>query len=437
MKLQNHISTISWTVANKFLYVIYGFVFLLQISTLTPDDFALFSLLLAINTWIFIVSDAFALQLIIQYGFDENKERQANTYSLILHISITLCFSLLFFLLGSNLSILFNEDRFLDVSNALPLLSLLMIPRTYFSKFLVKYQQMKSLFFVDLFFFGTFTFLILYYKFLYNSMSYTEAINIYFVGATISSLASFFLTKKLTKYGLNGNFKFRSIISFSIPYTLSNMLMAIPRQLDIVILKLFFDLKTVGIYQAARSIFRLFEEGINAANTLIYPALVKHFSLGNSKEAYIITTKGISFVLISFVITSTILALGLSKILISIFLKSSYLDSIYYFNLLLISSLFLPFFISYFVLTAADYHKLLLKNVIIAVITSIAAYIVIGILQNKAIIPLAYISFFAVLTFLNLHDIKSKIFKNLKIKFVFRAFEDSFYFVRKILKSQR
>ncbi len=436
MKLQNHLGTISWTIANKLLYVIYGFIFLVQISILTPDDFALFSLLLAINTWIFIICDAFALQIIIQYGFEKNNEKQANTYSLILHITISMLFSLIVYFLGNHLSKAFNEPRFIEVSNYLPILSLLMIPRTYFSKFLIKNQNMKALFFVDLFFFGVFTFLILYYKFSQNSMTYLESVNIYFIGTTASSLIAFFLSKKYIIWGMKGDFKLGNILYFSVPYTLSNALMAIPRQLDIVILKLFFDLKTVGIYQAARSLFRLFEEGINAANTLIYPALVKHFKNGNKGEAYLIASKGISFTFITFVTISIILPFGVSEFLIKLFLKSTYLDSIYYFNVLLISSIFIPFFISYFVLTAADFHRTLLKNVGISVLISLICYYIIGILHNENLIPFAYISFFASLAILNYFVMKNKIFKNLRIKFLFRALEDSIGFIKKIKTSE-
>lgn len=434
MKLQNHISTISWTVANKLLYVIYGFIFLIQISILTPDDFALFSLLLAINTWIFIICDAFALQIIIQYGFEENKERQSNTYSLILHIAISMVFSYIVFLIGKPLSNAFNEPRFIEVSNYLPILSLLMIPRTYFSKYLIKNQKMKSLFFVDLFFFGVFTALILYYKFVYNEMNFAQSVNIYFIGTIFSSIVAFITSRKFLKFGLKGDFKFADILYFSVPYTLSNTLMAIPRQLDIVILKFFFDLKTVGIYQAARSIFRLFEEGINAANTLIYPALVKHFKNGNREEAYLIATKGISFLFLAFVLISLALPFGLSEFLIKLFLKSTYLDSIYYFNFLLISSLFIPFFISYFVLTSADYHRTLLKNVIFSVIVSMIFYLVIGYYKIESMIPTAYISFFASLAILNYFVMKNKIFKGLKINFIFRSITDSFAFIKKVIK---
>jgi len=297
---------------------------------------------------------------------------------------------------------------------------------------LIKNQNMKALFFVDLFFFGVFTILILYFKFSQNSMTYLESVNIYFLGAIASSLIAFFLSKKYILLGLKGDFKLGNILYFSVPYTLSNALVAIPRQLDIVILKLFFDLNTVGIYQAARSLFRLFEEGINAANSLIYPALVKHFKSGNRDESYIITSKGISFIFITFVAISIILPFGVSEFLIKLFLKSTYLDSIYYFNVLLISSLFIPFFISYFVLTAADFHRTLLKNVGISVLISLICYFIIGILHNENLIPFAYISFFASLAVLNYFVMKNKIFKNMSIKFIFRSLEDSIGYIKKL-----
>lgn len=434
MKLQNHIGTISWTIANKLLYVIYGFIFLIQISLLSPDDFALFSLLLAINTWIFIISDSFALQLIIQYGFEDNKVRQANTFSLIFHVGISMLFSLLIYLFGTQLSNLFNEPKFIEVSNHLPLLSFFMIFRTYFSKFLMKNQNMKSFFFIDLAFFGVFTILIIYFKIYIGSMTYLEAVNIYYIGTISSSIIAFILSRKYIIFGLKGDFHLNQILYFSIPYTLSNAIMAVPRQLDIVILKLFFDLKTVGIYQAARSIFRLFEEGINAANTLIYPALVKHFKNGNREEAYLITTKGISFIFVTFVLIAITLPFGLSEFFIQLFLKSTYLDSIYYFNFLLITTLFLPFFISYFILTSADFHKTLLKNVTISVVISMIFYFFIGYYQLDRLIPLGYISLFASLAILNYFVMKNKIFKNLNIRFIFRAFEDSIGFIKKMGK---
>ena len=317
MRLVNHIDKIFWTAADKFLYVIYGFIFLIQISMLSPDDFALFSLLLAINTWIFIISDSFSLQLIIQFGFNDDYEKNANFYALIFHISITLGLSLILFLLSNQISYLLNESRLKEILNYLPLLSILMIPRTYFGKFLLKNHNMQKIFWMDFFFFFTMSVLIIYYKLYINKLDLQLSIKIYFLGTLLSSIFATLSSIRYWKINLKGKLPLKKVLKFNVPFTISNALANLPKQLDILIFKLFFDLHTIGIYQAAKSLYRLFEEGVNGANGLIYPALVKHFEKKNYNEIYSIISKGISFLLIAYVFVSNILLSGFSTFIIS------------------------------------------------------------------------------------------------------------------------
>lgn len=431
MKLKNHINTIFWTTADKSLFVIYGFVYLIQISLLLPDELALFATLINVNTFIFVICDAFALQIIIQYGFDRITEQKANSYALILHILISMVFSLLIFFFGSSFANIFDEKRLIYIANDLPILSLLMIPRTYFAKFLMKYKDIFRLFISDLFFFGTFTIIILYYKFYIGSLNYTQSVEMYFWGTGISSLVTILLASKYVKFGFRGSLPFKKILNFAVPFTLSYGLIAIPRQLDIVILNFFFNLNTIGIYQAARSLFRLFEEGVNAANLLIYPAAVKHYSKGNLNEIRNIVSKGISYILIVFIITSIILLSGMTEFLINLFLKSKYLLSIDYFNMLLIATVFIPFTIYNFILTAANQHYTLLRNIFISVLISILVYIIIGLSQIQILIPLGFITFFAVLAVLNFISVKKSILTDMKFKDLYRAIYDLNSYIRR------
>src|SRR5690606_6564718 len=137
-QLQYHISKISWTFADKILYVIYGFILLLQISIMAPSDFALFNFLLALNTWIFVISDSFALQSVIQYGFDLLNRRKVNTYSVLLHLIIVIVLSGALYALQGIITNLLDEPRFLEITPYLPLLSLFMIPRTYCLKLMLR-----------------------------------------------------------------------------------------------------------------------------------------------------------------------------------------------------------------------------------------------------------------------------------------------------------
>ncbi len=399
---------------------------------LKPDDLALFALLLAINTWIFIICDSFALQIIIQYGFNESALRKANTFALVLHIGIALVTSIVIYLLGEPVSVLFNESRMLEITAYLPILSLMMIPRTFFGKFLLKEHNLFQIFWMDFIFFGTISIMILYYKFNLNIISLQESIDIYLIGAGSSSIYGFIVTFRKVKLGLSGSLPFKKVLTFTVPFTITNAMASLPKQLDILILKLFFDLHTIGVYQAAKSLFRLFEEGINGANGLIYPALVKHFEKQRLSEVISIVTKGISFILLTYILISIMLVAGLSTVLVGLFMKTGYLYSIQYFNILLIATIFLPFTILNFVITASGKHKLLLKNVSIAFAFSIIIYIISGITGIKYLLPTGYISFFGVLAMANYSTVKNNILMDLKFPMFLRSIGDTFgYFSKK------
>lgn len=431
MRLVNHIDKIFWTAADKLLYVIYGFIFLIQISMLSPDDFALFSLLLAINTWIFIISDSFSLQLIIQFGFNDDYEKNANFYALVFHITITLGLSIFLFLLSNQISYLLNESRLKEILIYLPILSILMIPRTYFGKFLLKNHNVKKIFWMDFFFFFTMSILIIYFKFNANKLDLQLSIKIYFLGTLLSSIFATFSSIRNWKIDLKGRLPLKKVLKFNVPFTITNALANLPKQLDILIFKLFFDLHTIGIYQAAKSLYRLFEEGVNGANGLIYPALVKHFEKKNYSEIYSIVSKGISFLLIAYIFVSIILLTGFSSFLISKIMKSNYLNSIDYFNILLIGAVFLPFNILNFLLTSTENHIKLLLNVSVAFIVSIITMYLVGIYNLNILIPFGLISYNFILAVYNFLYVKKNILTNFKLKDLLRGFFDIKEFSKK------
>lgn len=433
MRLVNHIDKIFWTAADKLLYVIYGFIFLVQISMLKPDDFALFSLLLAINTWIFIISDSFSLQLIIQFGFNYDCEKNANFYALVFHLIITIGLSCILFLLSNQISYILNESRLKEILIYLPLLSILMIPRTYFGKFLLKNHNMQKIFWMDFFFFFTMSVLIIYFKLNSNKLDLQLSINIYFLGTLLSSIYATLSSIRYCKIDLKGRLPLKKVLKFNVPFTISNALANLPKQLDILIFKLFFDLHTIGIYQAAKSLYRLFEEGVSGANGLVYPALVKHFETKNYNEIYSIVSKGISFLFIAYVFVSIILLSGFSNFLISNIMKSNYLNSIDYFNILLIGAIFLPLNILNFLLTSTENHIKLLLNVSIAFLLSIITMYFVGFYNLNILIPFGLISYNFTLAVLNYLYVKKHILPNFKLINLLRGFNDTKEFSKRFL----
>ena len=433
MKLQYHIDKIFWTGADKLLYVIYGFVFLIQISLLSPDDLGLFGLLISINTWIFVISDSFSLQMIIQFGFNENLERKANLLAAVFHILIVMGISLLIMLSGDFFKYIFNEPRFIEITNILPILSLLMLPRTYFAKFLLKEHKISLIFLSDFFFLIPMSVFIVYFKMTNEPISLSNAVNIYFAGTALSSFITIVLSIKRVKIGFTGNLKLKDVFRFTVPFTLTNAIITFPRQLDTLILKLFFDLHSIGIYQAAKSLFRFFEEGVNGANSLIYPAAVRHFENKSINELHSIISKALSYLIIIYFVGSVILLSGLTDFAVKLLMKEIYISSVSYFNLLLISSVFIPFVILNFIITASGNHYALLKNVSISIVFSLIFMVIIGIMKIEVLMPAGYIVFFIVLAITNFNYMNKKLIK-INFKELFRAIPDSRYFLGELFK---
>ena len=156
MRIQEHIDKISWTFADKGIYVLYGlFTVMFQIHYLSPTDFGLFTLLNNLNIWILIISDGFALMSIIQFGNRAENRGKVNLIALVMHLCITLGASLIFYLLKHPISELFSEPRMSELALYLPILVLMNIPRTYCMKFIYRDRVFKKLFAIDAFLFGT------------------------------------------------------------------------------------------------------------------------------------------------------------------------------------------------------------------------------------------------------------------------------------------
>jgi len=434
LQLQYHISKISWTFADKILYVIYGFVLLLQISIMAPSDFALFNFLLALNTWIFVISDSFALQSVIQYGFDLLNRRKVNTYSVLLHLIIVIVLSGALYALQGIITNLLDEPRFLEITPYLPLLSLFMIPRTYCLKLMLRDHKMNRIFMTNLAFFGWMVFKVFQFKFSENSINLNDAIYIYLEGTALSSLTSILLSLKELRFSFSGNIRIKDIISFSLPFTLTNALNTIPKYLDVFILKLFFPLEQVGVYSAARSIFKFFEEGMNGVNGLVYPAAVRAVTNKDSAALHSIVTKAVSFTLFGFIISSIFLALGMSDYLVALLGKVKFIDAIIHFKIMLIATIFLPFNILYFVITAYSKHFELMKIVGASLIFSIITYIFIGLIGENVLMPIAYVVYYAAFSIMAFRFVNKQEIVIFKSGDLFRAYPDGLEFLSKILK---
>jgi len=433
LKLQDNIGLVSWTAFDKVTYILYGVISLLQMKYLEPDNLGLFALLINLHTWIFIISDSLALQNIIQFGVEHENRKIVNLYSLILLIILTLGSSFLFYLFRYPLSGLFDEARIVDVAEYLTILVLLTIPRMYCLKFLFRDHRMSGVFAVNASFFGVMIALTIYYILAFKELNFMDMIVIYFSGTIISSIHSLIITRKEFILGFVGKVKFKEMLRFSFPLMFSATVYSLPKQLDIFVIQYFFSTSSVGIYYSAKNLFRFFDEAISAAQSLVYPAAVRHIRRNNLDQLSDLYTKAISFIFIAFIAVAFILEFGLSEFLIKLFLPAKYNLSIDHFNLMLFATPFLPFLIFSSVINAFGNPKVLLKIVNISTLCSFIVLFFVGLSKNDFLIPLGLMTNYFVFAVISYYWANREI--GYKFKQIFRAVGDSYYFLTKKKKS--
>jgi len=256
-------------------------------------------------------------------------------------------------------------------------------------------------------------------KFLaFNDLAY-----IYLSGSIASSLVALVLIRKELRFTTTGEIGWRKVYSFSWKMTISNLMYSMPRQLDIFFVKIFFSLNEVGLYAAAKNIFRVFDEALGAASGIIYPSAVKLLEKKKYDDFTYLASKALSFLFVFFLISVLILNFGLADILFNWFLPERYIHSLGYFKILLFAAIFLPFQMLFLFIIAQNRLNSILKYYSIGLIVFIITILVIGYGGYRQFIPLGLVFYYATMSMLAYNDSLKNI--NLKFKDLFRSIGDT------------
>ncbi len=342
MKLTAHLGKISWSLADKGLYVVYGLIQLLQIKALPADVYGVFSLLVALNTWIMIVSDGSALAGIIQFGTTESERPRLNALAMSIHLVIVSLGALFIFLFQSPLTDLFHEPRFVTVATMLPVYCALTIPRMFCLKLIYREMRMRDLFVVDLVWFGVRT--AMTFHALANDQLNTldDIIRIDFAGMGASSIAALLFTRRDLVFGWKGLTTLGQYLRYGVPLALATALNSTPRQLDVLVIAAFFGVGVVGVYNPAKNLYRFFFFSFDAVVTLLYPAAVRMYAQQRTEDLQLLVTKAISATLLPTIIAIAVLEFGGSSIIVWL-LGDQYAQAAGHFNVLILAALGMPF----------------------------------------------------------------------------------------------
>lgn len=377
MKITAHLGKISWSLADKVLYVGYGLVQLQQIKALSPDVYGVFSLLVALNTWIMIISDGAAIQGVIQFGVQPEERPRVNTIGLLFYLAIVSVSVLAIYLLQQPLSAIFNEPRFTTVAEMLPLYCLLTLPRMFCLKLIYRDLRMRDLFIVDTIWFGVRTAMTVWALRTNSLNSLEDIILIDFVGMAASSLCALVLTRRDLVFGWTGGITVREYLRYGVPLAVATALNTTPRQLDVFMIAAFFGTGVVGVYNPAKNLYRFFEQAFDAVTVLLYPAAVRLNAAHRHDDLRNLATKAISITLLPCILALIVLEVGGSNIIVPL-LGPKYMAAVGHFNVLILAALGMPFVLMSSVIGAMGHSTIIVRYSAIGLVVSVIVQLTIG-----------------------------------------------------------
>lgn len=391
MKVTAHLGAISWSMADKMLYVGYGFVQFLQIAALPKEVYGVFTLLVALNSWIMMVSDGSALAGVIQFGVDTAERPRVNMLAMLIHVLVVMGTSGLMYVFSQPLTELFHVREFTLVAQWLPLYCLLTLPRMFCLKILYRDMRMRDLFIADAVWFGVRTIMTVWAISHGGLSTFEDILLIDLVGIGASSLVSMLMTRKDMIFSRQGMMTLRTYLGYGLPLAAATALNTAPRLLDVYVIAAFFDVGVVGVYNPAKNLYRIFEQGFDAVTTLMYPAAVRMHAQKRTQDLQTLVTKAVSFTLLPVIVIVAILELGASNFIIT-FLKPEYAAAVGHFDVLILSALIMPFGLLGSIVLAAGHSASILKYSAVGVFSSFLVLFLVGYSGEAQLIGLGLVA---------------------------------------------
>lgn len=433
LKIQGNIDKISWSFLDKVLFVLYGIITVVQFKYIDPYQIGLYTLLINLTGYLLLISDSFALQGMIQFGQNQEIKSKVDTIALSLFVGLTLIFSATIFFSRLILSEIFNNNNLAYVYTFFPIIALLTIPRAFFLKIQTRIMNYKNYFLINLVYFGTLIIGTLALMFKYNFLDFQNLVYLNICACLSSAIFGFMLGYKEFSFSLKGEITYKEYLNFSVPMTIVSAFHSMPRMLDVYIIQYSFPPQiassVVGVYNSAKTIYRVFDEAIFASNALIYPAAVKHIQNENKQAVKALFTKAVSFIFFIFVLAFLVFETGIVAYLITHFLPVKYHSSIGMLKVLVWAALALPFTLLIIVVTASNKPKLVLKYVLISSLISMLTFYLAGKTNNSDMIPLGVVAYNLSLGILSMYYFKKHF--GFDLSDLFRAFSDTINFIKK------
>ncbi|MBL7999932.1 MAG: hypothetical protein JNL32_15005, partial [Candidatus Kapabacteria bacterium] len=287
--------------------------------------------------------------------------------------------------------------------------------------------RMRETFLINLAWFGTMGAMSLWMIGNGTLRTYNDMVTIALAGVSMSSAAAVLLTWKQLRFSTDGTVALLAVLRFASPQALMVALSNSIRQLDILLVQVYFGLPASGVYNSAKMFYRVFETATDAGIALMYPAAVRLFAQKRESSIITIFSKAISFILIPTIGAVVILELGATDLLVGL-LGEKFRAAAPQFNVMILGALFLPFFILQSVELAQHYTGKLLRHVVISMVCGLLTFYVLGKMQLATWFPLGIVAYSCAFAVQLVWSVRSEL--HFPLSDIFRAVPDALSFVR-------
>ncbi len=396
MRITDHLNKLSWSVADKALFVLAAVAQMTQYASVDETVWGTFALLLGLHTFLFSASDGFALQAVTKFGAVVEDRGLVNRYSLSMHTFFVMGLSVLAATVCSLFPTIVSID-FASVIWYLPLFSVAAIPRTYALNLLYRDIRIKAVFVLNLCWMGSMLALTLWYQSAIGFQTVEDLLLINISAMLFSSIVGIWLARR--EFSLRkgqGTLAFKTWLQFGLDQLGSSSLNNAVKVLDVFIVEAFFGSAIVGNYDMAKRMYRILDQGVDAVRSLFFPGSVRLYQQGRLSELHAMTTKMISFLFLGITFVCAAILIG-AKPIVELWLPAKFLLALDHLYWLLPTTLILPFTMLVTLMVAAGATRRLLKTFVIATVIGLGSQILIGVMHFENQVALGQFFFAACL----------------------------------------
>jgi O-antigen/teichoic acid export membrane protein len=376
----------------------------------------------------FVLADGLVLQGLVQFGTDRSRRPVVDATVAVLYGSVIAVLVGALLAASGPLGVLLGEERFGRVAALEVLFCAVTVPRTYCLRLLQRDIQTRQIFWIDLAWLGTMSIATVHGYTAGWLRSFESLAAIAIGGIATSSAVAVLLCRGMLRFERPQQAVARAVLGFGIGQMSASAIHTSVRQLDVVLAQSFFGTAMVGIYQAAKTIFRFFEMGIDAATSVVYPAVVRFYHTGDRETLHTIASKAMSLLLVVYVVACAAIWGGGS--ILGHVLGERYAAAVGQLHVLSLASLAMPLAVAGIVLVAAGYSAAHARISAVAALAALGCFIGSGMVAAPELFPLGVVAYYAVLGVGDWIAVVRRAIIGLRLGDLWRSLPDALAFVR-------